>query len=83
MRTLVRGHFNLKGGWESPLPFGVGGACEKERGASLEVFGDGSPGFSEDIFRIIHSGVCGGDAISVLTSHEVPLGSFSRSQVWD
>lgn len=40
------GGFNLKGDWESPFPFDVGGACEKERG-------DGLPGFSEDIFRIV------------------------------
>lgn len=25
------GGFNLKGDWESPFPFDVGGACEKER----------------------------------------------------
>ena len=24
--------FNLKGDWESPFPFGVGGPCGKERG---------------------------------------------------
>ena len=49
--------FNLKGDWESPFPLDVGGPCEKERGVSLRILGDGPPGFSEDIFRIINSRV--------------------------
>ena len=52
--------FNLKGDWESPFPLDVGGPCEKERGVSLRVLGDGPPGFSEDIFRIINSRVGAG-----------------------
>ena len=52
--------FNIKGDWESPFPLDVGGPCEKERGVSLRVLGDGPPGFSEDIFRIINSRVGAG-----------------------
>lgn len=52
--------FNLKDDWESPFPFGVGGPCEKERGVSLGLLGDGCPGFSEDTFSIINSRVGAG-----------------------
>lgn len=38
----------------------------KEMGVLLGVLGDGSPGFSEDIFRIISSRVGVGDLTSVL-----------------